>query len=332
MKNQYLSKKLILKALTCMSITTASVMQTSMAQDSVPLLEKSLVETAAESAQFTILSKALKAANLTTVLEAEGPFTVFAPTDEAFSKLPAGMLEDLLKPENKRALVNILKYHVVKGKVTARVASTLDKAKSITGETIRISANGQVLKIKDSNVVTKDIGTINGIIHGIDEVLIPAADDPEVSLSGDTGIRVAKRALEIGNKILAEPRYPDLPVGSIDGARFTSTLERTIQLYEIASRAVIRTATKQFYRSSLEELEIALGAALTAESPEIKLENLEKVLRLYLDACVNTQFKRGFKDDQTATYLIDLIRKTPGILVRKEVVELAFDTMSRRQK
>ena len=114
----------------------------------------------------------MKAGGLVDALSAEGPFTVFAPTDEAFAKLPEGTLEDLLKPENKAKLVSILKYHVVSGAVPAAKVVKLKEAKTIGGKSVAVKA-GKSVHINKSKVVKADIHTSNGIIHVIDTVLIP---------------------------------------------------------------------------------------------------------------------------------------------------------------
>jgi uncharacterized surface protein with fasciclin (FAS1) repeats len=116
---------------------------------------------------------AVQAAGLTETLKGEGPFTVFAPTDEAFAKLPAGTVEDLLKPENKEKLVAILTYHVVPGKVTSEEVVKMTSAKTVNGEEITIkTADGKVM-IDDATVIKADVPASNGVIHVIDTVLMP---------------------------------------------------------------------------------------------------------------------------------------------------------------
>jgi len=139
--------------------------------------EKSMdiVDTAVAAGSFETLAAALGAADLVDTLKGKGPFTVFAPTDEAFAKLPAGTVESLLKPENKDQLVDILTYHVVAGKVPAATALTLDKAEALNGKTIMLSVKDGSLFLNDSKVITTDIMTSNGVIHVIDTVLIPSS-------------------------------------------------------------------------------------------------------------------------------------------------------------
>jgi uncharacterized surface protein with fasciclin (FAS1) repeats len=134
---------------------------------------KDIVDTAVSAGQFNTLAKALQAAGLVDTLKGEGPFTVFAPTDEAFAKLPAGTLEELLKPENKDKLVAILTYHVVAGEVKASDVVKLSSAKAVNGEPLKIAPTSGNVMINDANVVKADILCSNGVIHVIDTVLLP---------------------------------------------------------------------------------------------------------------------------------------------------------------
>jgi len=132
-----------------------------------------IVDTAVAAGSFKTLAKALDAAGLVETLKGAGPFTVFAPTDEAFAKLPAGTVESLLKPENKAKLQRVLTYHVVSGKVMAVDAVKLSSAKAVSGDTLTIkTANGRVT-VDNARVVKTDIGASNGVIHVIDTVLLP---------------------------------------------------------------------------------------------------------------------------------------------------------------
>ena len=132
-----------------------------------------IVDTAVAAGSFSTLATALKAAGLVETLKGPGPFTVFAPTDEAFAKLPAGTLESLLKPENKAKLAGILTYHVVAGKVTAADVVKLTSAKTVNGQSVKIAVDGGKVKVDGANVVKTDIGASNGVIHVIDAVLLP---------------------------------------------------------------------------------------------------------------------------------------------------------------
>ena len=135
--------------------------------------QKDIVDTAVGAGSFKTLVAAVKAAGLVDTLKEKGPFTVFAPTDEAFAKLPKGTVESLLKPENKQKLASILTYHVVPGKVKAKKVAKLDSAKTVNGAEFTIKPSGDTLLINKSKVIKADIKTSNGIIHVIDAVLLP---------------------------------------------------------------------------------------------------------------------------------------------------------------
>ncbi len=137
--------------------------------------EKDIVDTAVEAGSFKTLAAALKAADLIETLKGKGPFTVFAPTDEAFAKLPKGTVEDLLKPENKAKLAGILTYHVVAGKVEAKDAVKLKSAKTVNGASFKITAGDAGVMVDKAKVVKTDIQCSNGVIHVIDSVIMPAA-------------------------------------------------------------------------------------------------------------------------------------------------------------
>lgn len=132
-----------------------------------------IVDTAMSAKQFNTLVAAVKAAGLVETLKGPGPFTVFAPTDEAFAKLPKGTVEMLLKPENKDKLVKILTYHVVSGKVMAADVVKLKTAKTVQGSLLNIKVKGSNVMVNDSNVIKTDIGTSNGVIHVVDTVILP---------------------------------------------------------------------------------------------------------------------------------------------------------------
>jgi transforming growth factor-beta-induced protein len=135
--------------------------------------EKDIVDTAVGAGDFTTLVAAVKAAGLVETLKSEGPFTVFAPTDAAFAKLPAGTVESLLKPENKEKLVAILTYHVVPGKVMAADVVKLTEAKTVQGKSATVKVDGGTVMIDGAKVVKTDIPCTNGVIHVIDAVILP---------------------------------------------------------------------------------------------------------------------------------------------------------------
>lgn len=135
--------------------------------------DKDIVDTAVAAGQFNTLATALTAAGLVDTLKGPGPFTVFAPTDAAFAKLPAGTVDSLLKPENKSKLSAILTYHVVPGKVMAADVVKLKEAKTANGAMVKIKVDGSNVMIDDAKVTATDIAASNGVIHVINSVILP---------------------------------------------------------------------------------------------------------------------------------------------------------------
>jgi transforming growth factor-beta-induced protein len=160
--------------------------------------QKDIVTTAVEAGQFKTLAAALGAAQLVDALKGEGPFTVFAPTDAAFAKLPKGTLEALLAPEGKGKLTEILKYHVVAAKLPSAALAKLPGAESLAGPRLTVNADEDGVSIAGARVVTADIACSNGVIHVIDTVLLPPMDDIVALASGagtfETLLAAAKAA------------------------------------------------------------------------------------------------------------------------------------------
>ena len=148
-------------------VTVGFIVSTAQAQS------KDVVDTAVAAGSFKTLAKALQAADLVDTLKGKGPFTVFAPTDAAFAKLPQGTIEELLKPANKEKLRRILTYHVVAGRVMAADVIKLTSAKAVSGDTIDIKAAGGTVMVNNAKVTKTDIAASNGVIHVIDTVIIP---------------------------------------------------------------------------------------------------------------------------------------------------------------
>lgn len=159
-------KKLTYLATAIATLLTVSTSTVSAAEG------KTIVGVAASAGTFTTLVAAVKAAGLADTLNGTGPFTVFAPTDDAFAKLPAGTVENLLKPENKEKLAGILTYHVIAGKVMAADVKSGD-VKTVNGKEVAIKAEGGKVMVGAATVVKTDIAATNGVIHVIDTVLIP---------------------------------------------------------------------------------------------------------------------------------------------------------------
>ena len=135
--------------------------------------DKTVVENAVNNENFSTLVAAVKAAGLAETLSGSGPFTVFAPTNAAFEKLPAGTVEKLLKPENKGQLVKVLTCHVVPGKVMAKDVVKLNKATTVEGSDVAIAVSGGTVTVDNAKVIKTDINSSNGVIHVIDTVILP---------------------------------------------------------------------------------------------------------------------------------------------------------------
>lgn len=149
------------------------VLQTPTVEAGCGTCDKTVVQNATNTASFTTLVSAVQAAGLAEKLSGPGPFTVFAPTNEAFSKLPSGTLEELLKPENKAKLVSVLTYHVVPGNVKAKDVVKLKEATTVAGSNVAIVVKNGVIMIDGAKVVQTDITSSNGVIHVIDAVILP---------------------------------------------------------------------------------------------------------------------------------------------------------------
>lgn len=134
---------------------------------------RNLVDTAAANGSFKTFGKALESAGLSDTLRGAGPFTVFAPTDAAFDKLPAGHLDTLLKPENKEELVSLLNYHVINGRRMVADLGKWDSARTVSGKPAPITMSDGQIRIDGAKVTSADIGSSNGVLHGIDKVNIP---------------------------------------------------------------------------------------------------------------------------------------------------------------
>jgi transforming growth factor-beta-induced protein len=189
-----------------------------------------IVETAVADGRFKTLAAALTAAGLVDTLKGAGPFTVFAPTDEAFSKLPAGTIDELLKPENKQKLADILLYHVVAGKVMAADVVKLTSAPTVLGKDVTIKVDMGNVYVNEAKVIITDIETSNGIIHVIDSVLLPPADKTIVDVAvADGRFKTLVAALQAAGLVdtlkgvgpftvfaPTDEAFAKLPAGTID--------------------------------------------------------------------------------------------------------------------
>ena len=170
---------------------------------------KTIVDIAVEDGRFTTLVAAVQAADLVETLSGEGPFTVFAPTDDAFAKLPAGTLEELLKPENKQQLTDILLYHVVAGKVMAADVVGLTEAETALGKKVMVKLENEKVFINEAEVVITDIEASNGVIHVIDTVILPPAEET---------------VMDIVDTAVADGRFTTL-VAAVQAAELVDTLK-----------------------------------------------------------------------------------------------------------
>jgi len=170
---------------------------------------QTIVDIAVADGRFTTLVAAVQAAGLVDTLSSDGPFTVFAPTDAAFAKLPAGTIEDLLKPENKQMLNDILLYHVVAGKVLAADVASLTEAQTVLGKNVAVKVDGGKVFINDAEVILTDIQASNGVIHVIDTVILPPAEE---------------KAMDIVDIAAADGRFTTL-VAAVEAAGLVETLK-----------------------------------------------------------------------------------------------------------
>ena len=222
---------------------------------------KDIVDTAVADGRFTTLVAAVTAAELVDTLKGEGPFTVFAPTDDAFAKLPAGTVEELVKPENKQKLTDILLYHVVSSKVMAADVVGLTSATTVLGKDVAIKVDMGNVYVNDAKVIITDIETSNGVIHVIDTVLIPAADEAAMEKNTIVDIAVADgrfttlvAALQAAGLVETlsgegpftvfaptDDAFAKLPAGTVESLLKPENLEqlKNILLYHVVSGKVL---------------------------------------------------------------------------------------------
>jgi uncharacterized surface protein with fasciclin (FAS1) repeats len=160
-------------AITNIAAVTVAAIGLAVGSANVRAADMDIVDTAVGAGQFTTLTAALGAAGLVDTLRGPGPFTVFAPTDDAFARLPAGTVEALLRPENRDQLTAILTYHVVPGTVMAADVVRVDEAETVNGEMLNVTVNGDSVMINDAKVTAADIVASNGVIHIVDTVILP---------------------------------------------------------------------------------------------------------------------------------------------------------------
>jgi uncharacterized surface protein with fasciclin (FAS1) repeats len=215
-----------------LAVSTALLLQFA----AVPLLpaqHTDIVRTARNAGQFATLLAAVDAAGLTSTLRGDGPFTLFAPTDEAFRRLPSGTVEELLKPENRDRLRAILLYHVVPRRVSAQQARNITRATTVQGSELRLQSNANALQIDDATVVKADVGASNGVIHVIDEVLMPR----EAARSADRGSAAGRDAAGAAS----QPARGLIDLAIARGVPLYNNGQpaATIAIYEVAARGVL---------------------------------------------------------------------------------------------
>ena len=220
--------------------------------------KKDIVDTAVAAGSFNTLAAALKAGGLVDALKGDGPFTVFAPTDEAFAKLPKGTVETLLKPENKDKLVDILTYHVISGKVASKKAVKLDTAKALNKKSISLEVKDGSLYLNSSKVVKADIKCSNGIIHVIDSVLIPSAGE-KTGKNVTEDLMVA--AIEKGVKLFNHGQH---------GA--------CADVYEVAALAGLKMDSKELSSDTKAVLMTALKASQNSQCDTTRAWTMRRAL------------------------------------------------------
>lgn len=245
--------------------------------DSVILPPKDIVETAVADGRFTTLVAAVQAAGLVDTLKSEGPFTVFAPTDDAFAKLPEGTVAELLKPENLESLQNILLYHVVPGSVKAEQVVTLENAETALGPKVSIKVEEGKVFVNDAEVIITDIQTYNGVIHVIDSVILPPKDIVDIAVA-DGRFTTLAAALEAAGLVETlkgtgpftvfaptDDAFAKLPAGTVEELLKPEKLEalKNILLYHVVEGRVRADAVV-----SLESAKTVLGQDLV-----IKIED-----------------------------------------------------------
>lgn len=245
--------------------------------DSVILPPKDIVETAVADGRFTTLVAAVQAAGLVDTLKSEGPFTVFAPTDDAFAKLPEGTVAELLKPENLESLQNILLYHVVPGSVKAEQVVTLENAETALGPKVSIKVEEGKVFVNDAEVIITDIQTYNGVIHVIDSVILPPKDIVDIAVA-DGRFTTLTAALEAAGLVETlkgkgpftvfaptDDAFAKLPAGTVEELLKPEKLEalKNILLYHVVEGRVRADAVV-----SLESAKTVLGQDLV-----IKIED-----------------------------------------------------------
>ena len=227
--------------------------------------DKNIVETAVAAGSFKTLAAALGAADLAEALQGKGPFTVFAPTDEAFAKLPKGTVNDLLKPENKGKLQAILKYHVVSGNIPLSTALSAKSAETLQGDAVNIRFKDGKVMVNQASLQTADVNTSNGVIHIIDQVLLPPA--PKNDIAG-----VAKKAGQF-ETLLAAAEAAGI-TDALTGSKPLTVLAPTDKAFAALPKGTVETLLKPENKDKLKAIllyhvipgSVSAGDALNAKA------------------------------------------------------------------
>jgi uncharacterized surface protein with fasciclin (FAS1) repeats len=242
---------------------------------------KDIVETAIEAGSFKTLVTAVQAAGLVETLRSPGPFTVLAPTDEAFAKLPATTLSQLLEQPDR--LAAILKYHVLTGRVMAEDVASLTSARTVLGQSVRIDTSCGV-KFNDAKVLTADIGTSNGVIHVIDTVLIPQSDIIETARSAGSfhTLLAALEAADLTDALRADgpftvfaptdEAFAKLPEGTIEGLlKDKEKLQAILTYHVVPGKVLAKDVTKLASAETLQGQKVRIGqrGAVTVDNARV---------------------------------------------------------------
>ena len=265
-----LAKTLTVVAATLALTTVAQAGRASKAQ------EKDIVDTAVAAGNFQTLAAALTEAGLVDALKGKGPFTVFAPTDEAFAKLPAGTVETLLKPENRDRLIAILTYHVVEGSLDGKAVVKAGAARTLNGQQLKFGHENGTVSVDKAVVTAADIRTSNGIIHVIDTVLLPQ-EATVVGVAGDTGtfktLIAAVKAAGLAGALMGEgpftvfaptdEAFAALPAGTVESLLLEENrgkLKTILEYHVVAGRAFSSDVLAQSELGTLAGIPVAVSS------------------------------------------------------------------------
>jgi uncharacterized surface protein with fasciclin (FAS1) repeats len=270
--------------------TTATKTETSTGtmSDTSVAPQKDIVATAQAAGTFKTLVAALTAAELADVLKGAGPFTVFAPTDDAFAKLPSGTVDNLLKPENKVQLQAVLKYHVVSGKVLAADVVKVDHATTLEGDDVKVSASGGSVMINDSHVTKADVMASNGVIHVIDAVLLPPAKLADIVATAQAAgkfktLVAALTAAELADVLKGagpftvfaptDDAFAKLPSGTVDSllkpenkAKLQAVLKYHVVSGKVLAADVVKLTSAKTLQGSQVEISVSDGMVMINDS------------------------------------------------------------------